>query len=237
MELNKISSGSVVLDELLDGGYEKDVVTIVYGPGGSGKTNVCILAAVGVARSKKVIFVDTEGNFSVERLKQVCPYYRDVIKNMVFLNPTSFKGQMKAFEKLKEIVDDKIGMIIVDTIGSLYRLELGKGDNVYDINRELGQQLSYLTEIARKKKIPVLITNQVYSRVDSSNRVVMVGGDIVQYGTKCIIELKKGHKNRRIAILKKHRSISEGKETLFEITDNGIEKVKEVYVPKKEKKK
>ena len=99
---------------------------------------------------------------------------------MIFLKPTSFAEQKKSFEKRKDIVNDKIGLIVVDTIAMLYRLELGKSEEVQDVNRELGRQISYLTEIARKRSIPVLITNQVYADFDDRDKVNIVGGDILK---------------------------------------------------------
>ena len=50
----------------------------------------------------------------------------------------------------------------------------------------------------------------------------MVGGDLLKYWSKCIIELK-NQGGRRKLILKKHRSLPE-KELIFEITDLGIRK-------------
>lgn len=226
MEESKVSTGSDFLDTLLEGGYEKDVVTTVYGPGGSGKTNICIIAAVSMVKSgKKVVYVDTEGGFSVERLKQIDPDYKETVKGMMFLKPISFAGQKKAFEKLKEIVNENIGLIIVDTIANLYRLELAKKEEKYSANRELGLHLSYLSEIARKKKIPVLVTSQVYQSFDDG-AVRVVGGDVLKYGSKCLIELQKYHNGKRKAVLIKHRSIPEKKEVLFEITSEGLRSIK-----------
>jgi len=108
----------------------------------------------------------------------------------------------------------------------LYRLELKEKDSIHDINRELAQQVAYLTEIARKKNIPVLITNQVYANFDDSSKINIVGGDVLKYGSKCLIELQITPNNKRRAILKKHRSLSE-KEVLFEIREEGIVEVKE----------
>jgi len=224
----KLPTGSYILDKLLEGGYEKDILTTIYGPAGSGKTLLCLLALQKVAESgEKVIYVDTEGGFSVERLKQLNPNYKNILENIVFLRPTSFKGQKKAFEKLKEIVNNKIGMIIIDTIAMLYRLELGKNDDVYEVNRELGKQLSCLSEIARKKKIPVLITNQVYADFDNKDKVNIVGGDLLKYGSKCLIELQTTPSGNRRAVLKKHRSLSAEKEITFKIVEKGISKVRE----------
>ena len=58
----------------------------------SGKTNLCILCATNMAKTgKKVIYVDTENNFSVERFKQICNGlnldYLKTINNMVFFKP------------------------------------------------------------------------------------------------------------------------------------------------------
>ncbi len=174
---NKLSSGTDVIDSLLDGGYENDVVTTIYGPAGSGKTNLTLIAAIEMAkRGKKVIYIDTEGGFSVERLKQLTLNSRKIMGNILFLKPTKFSEQKKAFEKLKDVVNKReIGLIIVDTIAMLYRLELGKNDDVYETNRALGKQIGYLTEIARKKNIPVIVTNQVYSNFDERDKIKMVG--------------------------------------------------------------
>lgn len=223
---NKISSGAEAVDGLLEGGYEKDVITTVYGPAGSGKTCLCILAAIGVCReAKKVIYIDTEGGFSVDRMMQLADDYKELLQNMMFFKPTSFNEQMNVFEKLKEAVKENIGLIIVDSIAMLYRLELGKSEEVYKVNRELGEQIAYLTEIARKKNIPVLITNQVYANFDDKDKVNMVGGDILKYGSKCLVELQIALPNKRKAVLKKHRSIQQENEIEFLIKEKGFEKV------------
>lgn len=219
----RIPTGNKGLDNFLEGGYETDIITTLYGPGGSGKTCLCLVSSVDVVRNgKKVIYIDTEGSFSLERLKQIAPDYKKILENILFLKPTTFEEQRKAFKKLKELVNYRIGLIVVDTIAMLYRIELGKSEEIYETNRELGLQISYLTEIARKKNIPILITNQVYSSFDNRDQVKMVGGDILKYGSKCLIELQKKHKNRRVAILRKHRSIQEEKFFVFDIVGEGI---------------
>lgn len=228
MPAKKISSGTEVIEALLNGGYETDIITTIYGPSGSGKTNLVLIAAVEIAKKgQKVIYIDTEGGFSVARLNQLTSNSKKVLENILFLKPTKFSEQKKAFEKLKTVVNNKeIGLIIVDTIAMLYRLELGKSNEVYDVNRELGKQISYLTEIVRKKNIPVLITNQVYSNFDERNKIKMVGGDIMRYGSKCLIELQITPNNKRRAILKKHRSMPEDKEVTFEIKEKGLKLIK-----------
>ena len=228
----KSPTGSRILDEMLEGGYEKDVITTVYGPAGAGKTVICILAAMTVAKAgKKVVYVDSEGGFSVERLKQIASSmnndYREILNDLTFLRPTTFEEQKKSFERLKEIVNDKIGIIIVDSIAMLYRLELGKSEDFQEVNRELGRQIGYLTEIARKKNIPVLVTNQVYTDFDEKDKVNIVGGDILKYGSKCLMELQITPDGNRRIILRKHRHIQSERELLFKIVESGIASAKE----------
>jgi len=235
----KISAGSYDLNKFLFGGYETDIITTVYGPGGSGKTNLCILVAASQAKKgNKIIYIDSEGGFSIDRMKQIVREdYERVLENIMLLKPTSFDEQEKAFEQmLKHVKKESIGLIIIDSIAMLYRLELGdaiksKEDNkIKEVNRKLANQLRVLNEIARKQQIPVIVTNQVYAEfltqeeLDSGIRrgVSMVGGDLLRYWSKCLIELR-NERGKRSLILRKHRSLPE-KSLDFEITNEGIKK-------------
>lgn len=225
--MKRIPTGSKILDSLLEGGYEKDIITTIYGPAGSGKTNLCILCAINIVRNKKkVIYIDTENNFSVERVKQIALDYKKILENIIFLKPSTFEEQKKAFRKLKDLKSNT-GLIIVDTIATLYRLEFGNCDDVYAVNRELGKQLGYLVELSKKSQIPVLVTNQVYANFDDKEKVNIVGGDILKYSSKCLLELQITPGGNRRCILRKHRSIADQKEILFKIVEGGIIGTKE----------
>lgn len=213
------------MDMLLEGGYDSDIVTTLFGPSGTGKTNLCLLVAARIAEAgKKVIFIDSEGGIAVERIKQISADYERALNNIIFFNPVTFTEQNDLFEKVKSMVSEQIGLIVVDSISMLYRLELGRSEEVYEVNSALGRQIAYLVEIARRKKIPVLITNQVYADFDHRDEVKMVGGDLLKYGSKCLLELKRTDEGREI-ILRKHRSLPEGKRVKFRIVERGVEKL------------
>lgn len=234
----KISAGSYDLNKFLYGGYEKDIITTIYGGAGSGKTNFCILAAVSQAKKgNKVIYIDTEGGFSVDRVKQLAENYEQVLENILLLKPVSFEEQEKSFEKLlKEIKSSSISLIIVDGITMLYRLALAEArekkniNEIKEINSKLAKQLRVLAEIARTRNIPVIITNQVYSeflseeefKAGKQKEIHMVGGDLLKYWSKCLIELKL-ERGKKTAILRKHRSLPE-KSFEFEIISSGVRK-------------
>jgi DNA repair protein RadB len=66
-----LATGCAPLDGLLDGGLESDAITLVFGEGGSGKTNLALQCARQAAvAGLRVAYVDTEGVSSV-RLRQV----------------------------------------------------------------------------------------------------------------------------------------------------------------------
>lgn len=224
----KIQAGAEVLDKLLEGGFEIDVITAIYGPPGSGKTTSCLLAALSAAtakenKDKKVIFIDTEGGFSIERLHQLAgdeAAAKKAMERIMLLKATSFAEQKKYIETLADQVNSKVAIIICDTISSLYRIERGE-DNA-NLNRELGKQLSILLTIARTKEIPVIVTTPVYADFADKTKIKIVGGDILKYSCKCLIELNINQNGTRTAILTKHRSIPQ-KEATFTIAEKGFE--------------
>ena len=239
---NKISAGNYDLNKWLFGGYDKDIISTIYGPAGCGKTNFCMMASVSVAKKNgKVIFIDTEGGFSVERFKQLCNdtnEYDKILGNIILLKPTSFIEQEDSFRTLlKEIKSgNEIFLIIIDGMTMLYRLEMAEArkekdfDKLDIVNSKLAKQMRILAEIARKKNIPIIATNQVYYKFLSEEELKngdeknanMVGGDIMRYWSKCIVELKNIH-GKRTAVLRKHRALPE-KEFDFEICNEGIRK-------------
>src|SRR3989338_8655883 len=154
--------------------------TSFYGGPGSGKTNLCIIVAVSEAKKgNKVIFIDTEGGFSTERVKQLFLSKLDgdismnltleqVLANILVLKPTNFKEQKQHFDQLLKYVKEQVSLIIVDGMTMLYRLDFADArgndtkdniENMQSVNSQLTRQMRLLVEIARKQDIPVLVTN------------------------------------------------------------------------------
>jgi len=75
---NRITTGCDALNDLLGGGFEPQAVTEFYGVYGSGKTQICHTAAImaQLPRDKgglegEVIWIDTEGTFRPERIRDI----------------------------------------------------------------------------------------------------------------------------------------------------------------------
>ncbi len=211
------------LDRILGGGLEFDAITNIYGPPGSGKTNIALCVLLGVANTKKAVYIDTEGSFSKERFAQLGGTEK-CMKNIFLLEVHEWVEQHKKMQELEKLVEkDKISLIIVDSLVALYRLQLDDS-NFSLVNKQLATQYSILSKMARKYKIPVLVTNQVYTKDD---KVELTSRTIARYWSKTLVELKRLEKdNHRVAIVRKHRSIAEGRTVEFKIAEKGLEETK-----------
>lgn len=219
MEVKRISSGSRPLDELLNGGLEKQVITNVFGESGTGKTNLCVQVAAEVAANgDEVIYVDTEGGFSPERFVQIAS--EEALEELTMFEPLDFEQQEDVIDSLESAIDEETGFVVVDSLVSLYRLKVND-NNASEVNQRLSQQLSELSKIARKHEIPVMVTNQVYSNFDESG-VELVGKDVPRYWSKCLLKLGHDDKSIRTVEIEKHRSLPEGKTRRFQIDNEGL---------------
>ncbi len=211
------------IDSILGGGIEKGAITQFYGPPGSGKTNIALKLLVDCAKKgKKAIFIDTEGGLSIERIKQISGHdFDEFAENILVLEPTDFQEQDDALKKVESIIkfENEVDLIILDSAVALYRLKEGGQTQV---NRDLGKQMGLLSKIARKYNIAVIITNHIYSVFDEEDIIEPVGGTILKYWSKNIIELIKKENGERYALLRRHKTRPEGGKVRFEIVEGGL---------------
>lgn len=223
---HKLPSNSS-LDELLGGGFEKGVITQIFGPPSSGKSNVTLTLAVNVAKhARKVIYIDTEGGISIDRIKQISGEdFSRVAGNIIVFEPTTFLEQndnLRSIDVWLRKNHEEVDLLVLDSAVALYRVDDMKSAK---LNKELGKQMGILSKIARTYDIAVVLTNQIYSAFDEEGNSDMraVGGTILQYWSKVILKLERGEEiNQRVATLVRHRSIPEGKKVTFSINSNGI---------------
>ena len=186
-------------------------ITLIYGPHATGKTTLCLQLARDLARTKeKVIFIDTEKSFSLERFEQLAKLdYQELLDYIMILPIKNFDEQIKKIQELESLKN--ISLIIIDSLTYYYRKELP--DDVKANNAKMILLLRSLKHVC--KDIPIILTGQVYQKIDQVDHVEPVGSDLIKRFCEHIIELKINP--RRMLTRKPQENIK-----LFTINDEGI---------------
>jgi len=210
------------IDNMLDGGIEPGCLTLFYGEAGTGKSTLCLLLAKNVAlRGGKVIYIDTEG-VSMERLMQISGKdFEKVAKNILFSEVHSFDEQERVVDKAVKLAEGNldIALIVVDSISIYYRLTSQEEER--SERKSLASQSTKLTKVAREKKIPVLVTSQVYTDIETGTFEAL-GGHALHHNAKIILRIDKVSPGRRKLVLMKHRNLPENQTVDFRLTTDGI---------------
>jgi DNA repair protein RadB len=215
--VKRIPTGCRALDELLGGGVEAGSVTMFYGEGGCGKTNLCLqLARNVIDEGKKVAYIDTEG-LSHDRMLQIFGD-PELLKELLIFQVHSFEEQSDRIDRVSRLADNGVlGLIIIDSMTMFYRLNYED----HKVRNDLIRQTEVLLDTARRSEIPVVVSSQVYSRMQTGV-VEFLGGHAMQHNAKTILRLDKRTNGARTAVIIKHRSLPEGRSANYRITEDGI---------------
>jgi len=221
-----IPSNCVSLDKLLDGGIPVDGVSLVYGEAETGKTSLAIQFAINSARmGYKAIFIDSDDTFSPRRLSQIAYHDFEKISPLIILvKPTTFQEQAITIDHLDEYLTKKVGLVIVDTVTSLYRAEIGGPKETFASNRELNRQVACLAQVAKTQNISVLITSQVRSVfVEERVSIEPVATRVLKFWSDVVLNLKPTSQIRMIkALLEKHPKRKHFASCYLTIEETGI---------------
>jgi len=116
----------------------------------------------------KVLFIDSDNSFTQQRFHQIAGETSYSLSELIMLFfPDTFEEQRMLVESLDNYVTPQLGMVIIDSMSTLYRAAFSKAESVFDLNRDLTRQLAYLADLTRSKEIACLITSQVHARLNS----------------------------------------------------------------------
>jgi DNA repair protein RadA len=237
-QMDRLTTTSRALDQLLGGGVESQAVHEFVGEYGTGKTQIChtLCASVQLPREKGglsggAIYIDTEGTFRPERLSQIaeCNGMRsdETLKNVMVARAFNCDHQILIAEKLDEIIPKyNIKIVIVDSVISHFRAEYLGRENLTERQQRLNNHLHRLLRTAEVYSIPIVVTNQVVAIPDafSGSIVKPAGGNVLAHLSTNRILLRKGKGNVRIARIIDSPYLPES-ECAFVINERGIEDV------------
>jgi RecA/RadA recombinase len=188
----KIPTGSKKIDAILDGGISAGDVLLVYGDPEAGKTTLAIQCAVNCAeRGSKVLFVDCDNTFSSRRLLQIVNERVDeVVAQIILMRPNDFEEQTRAIDHLEDYLTANFGLLVVDTISTLYRLRVAETPKkTFELNRELNRQVALVAQVAKTRKVAVLMTSQVRSAFNEGYVIEPVATRVLKFWADAIIAM------------------------------------------------
>jgi DNA repair protein RadA len=179
-ELNKqniirLPTGSKNLDNILNGGIETGVITHIYGGPNIGKTQLCYTLCVMLPSQFTAIYIDTEGTFRPERIKDIAKsrgldYGKILEKTLIAraLDSNTQESHIDAActEICLESNSNNIKLLIVDSIIGHYRTEFAGRSKLPERLQRLNKSLHLLLKTARSRNVAVVVTNhQMRSRL------------------------------------------------------------------------
>ncbi|MEJ2281522.1 MAG: ATPase domain-containing protein [Candidatus Bathyarchaeota archaeon] len=218
-----IQTGCISLDKLLGGGFPTGSLSLIYGEAETGKTSLAIQCVVNCARRGfKSLFIDNDGTFSYERLSQIAEYdYERISPLIIIIRPTTFQEQIKAIDHLEKVISQKFGLVVVDTLTSLYCVETDSKKETFAVNRELNRQLAVLTQIAKTLDLAIIINSQVRSfPVKNKIELKPVAMRVQNFWSDIVIDMKKTGQTRVVQVIREKHPKINGKGAIYVKLDN-----------------
>jgi DNA repair protein RAD51 len=214
-----ISTNLLGLDELLGGGIVAGTIIDIFGPGGSGKTQLAMQISLNSLQDGMVLYQDTTGGFRPERMLQLINLKNlqsSLLDNMIVARITNTREQ---FEYLKKISELKPKLVIVENITDLFTFEYSRGTNSLEKHVRFMEYMHLLSMISITTKIPIVITNIVRSSDDQE--IESLNKSISMFTHKKI----KLEKDGKIFKARIFPSFGKKKEILYEITEAGLTEI------------
>jgi len=236
-EINYITTGSNELDDLLGGkGMETKAISEAFGAYGSGKTQLGLTLAVCVqlpvekgGTEGKAVYIDTEGTFRPERIKQIAKARglnpESVLKNILVARAFNSDHQILLIDKIGELIKngEPVKLVVIDSLTAHFRAEFAGRGQLADRQQKLNKYLHNLMKIAEQFNLAVYVTNQVMANpaMMFGDPTTPIGGNIVGHASTYRMYIRRGKKGSRVAKLIDSPNLPDN-ECVFWVTDKGV---------------
>lgn len=237
---HRITTGSRNIDQLLGGGIETQALTEFIGEFGAGKSQICMQLCVMAqlppeqgGLGGKVLFIDTEGTFSPQRIHNIAEARgldpKKVLENIIYARCYNSDHQMLIVDKAFKVVEEeKVGLVVVDSLISHFRGEYVGRESLAERQQKLNHHVHKLLRLAEIYNLAVVATNQIQSNPQAffgdPNRPA--GGNIIAHASTHRLYIRKGKENTRVIRVIDSPYLPE-EATRFRITRAGVEDTEE----------
>lgn len=249
-EVLKLKTLVPEVDELMDGGFETQAITEVYGEFGSGKSQIVHQMAINCQLPTEIggldgccLYIDTENTFRPERIQQMVegldpelmpegyeiPSVDEFLANIQVARATSSDHQMLLIDSARKVATEKkdgekpVKLVIIDSLTGLFRSEYAGRGTLAGRQQKLNRHMHDLFKLIDELNAVAIVTNQVMSNPGLlfGDPTKPVGGNIVGHTATFRIYLRKSKGGKRIAKLMDSPNLPEGEAT-FSVETAGI---------------
>lgn len=239
--VQRITTGSKAVDELVGGGLETQTITEFYGEYGVGKSILCHQLAVNVTLPEErgginaaALYLDTENTFRPEWIPRMAEPLgldpKEVAEKIIYCEAYNSDHQILLLEKADKVIkENNIRLIIVDSLTAHFRSEYLGREMLAERQQRLNSHMHRLVRLARAFNAAAVVTNQVMAKPDAffAMAVEAVGGHVVAHTSHTRIFLRRTASGPvRIARLVSSPYLPEG-ERIFKVTNEGVRDVTE----------
>ncbi len=234
--LQRLSFASNNLNKLLGGGLETQAITEFIGEFGAGKSQICMKLSVNTQLPEKdggldgkVLFIDTEGTFSPQRVYQMAQAMgyepEKILDGIIYSRVYNSDHQILTVDHAFKICqEENIKLLVVDSILSHFRGEYIGRESLAERQQRLNSHLHKLLRIAQALNLAVVVTNQVQANPQAffGDPTRPAGGNILAHASTHRVMLKKASQGLRVAKIIDSPYLPES-EAYFQITEKGVE--------------
>jgi DNA repair protein RadA len=236
-EVTFITTGSKEFNDLLGGkGVETKAITETFGAYGSGKSQLGFSLAVNVQLPEnqggvkgKAVYIDTEGTFRPERIKQIAEAKglnaESVLKNILVARAFNSDHQILLIDKVGELIKngEPIKLVVIDSLTAHFRAEFSGRGQLADRQQKLNKYLHNLMKMGEQYNLAVFVTNQVMANpaMMFGDPTTAIGGNIVGHASTYRIYIRRGKKGSRVAKLIDSPNLPDN-ECIFYVGDGGV---------------
>ena len=214
-----ISSGSLLLDEALGGGYPLGRVAEIYGPEGSGKTTLALqaISALHAQHPEDIaVFIDVEQTFHLA--------YAQALKvkpdRLIVVQPQTAESALDILERF--VISGRVKLIVLDSVAALLPESETKAkytdSNIGLQARLMSKALRRLIPLIQKARCVVLFLNQIRMKINVmfGNPEITSGGRALQFYASVRVDV------RRIETIKNEAQTAIGNKVRLKVTKNKI---------------
>lgn len=217
---DKISTGVVKIDQLIEGGLVPGEILLVFGERGGGKTSFVFQTMLRMASAGLgTILLYTEGRVPMDRLVEMAGQkWPDVCESIWIHEAKTFEEQDSLVDRLEENIPPGTKLLVIDSVTACYRGSLGSRSENIPLNKALNRQFALIKDACRRTGLTAILTSEVTARMFGEG-VKPVAAAILTYWADKVLFFERIQGNvRRVTVTK-----PAGRGTLVQLTERGLE--------------